>query len=390
MKIFFSIIPIIIPFTIFFTISAGFAADKKEYPASPPAKISEKWRIAYLEGGPWKDYQSCLIATAEALSDLGWTERITIPPQKDISDTSALWSWLASNVRSKYIQFVADAYYSNNWDEEIRKQTKKLILKRLNKDRDIDLMIAMGTWAGQDLANNGHSVPTIVGSTTDPIAAKIIKSADDSGYDHIHVRVDPTRHERQIRAFHDLIGFKKLGVPFKNSVTGRSFAATDKIRKVAKERQFELVPCYMTYPDSKEAEADMIRCARELAPKTDAYYAPQYISINPQTLPEILNTLNKYKIPTFSQDRDFVRNGFLMTVALTKFDGLGMFYAKTIAKIINGAKPRDLNQIYEEKVRIAFNKEAARIIDLRDDIYKLILEIADEVYDETEKPKGKN
>ncbi len=357
--------------------------------ASPPAKISKKWRIGYFEGGPWKNYQSSLIATIEALSKLGWIEKISIPPQKDIHDTSALWQWLASNARSRYIQFVADAYYSNNWDKKMRKETKILLLKRLNKDQDIDLMIVMGTWAGQDLANNDHSVPTIVASVTDPIAAEIIKSADDSGYDHIHARVDPTRYERQIRAFHDLIGFKKLGVPFENSVTGRSFAAIDKIEKVARERQFELVPCYTVYPDTKEAEADMIRCARELAPKTDAYYAPQYISINPQTLPEILAPLNKYKIPTFSQDRDFVRHGLLMTVAIAKFDRLGMFYAKTIAKIINGAKPRDLNQVYEEKVKIAFNKKAAGIIDLRDDIYKLILEIADEVYDETEKPKGK-
>ncbi|MDM8524491.1 ABC transporter substrate binding protein [Desulfococcaceae bacterium HSG8] len=388
MKAFFRISLINVIFILFLSFSVGFAGNKKEYPTSPPAKIAKKWRIAYLEGGPWRDYQSALIATVEGLSKLGWTEEIAIPRPKDIHDTGELWPWLAANVKSRYLEFAADAYYSNNWDEESRKKTKAILIKRLSEDRDIDLIIVMGTWAGQDLANNSHSVPTVVASTTDAVAAKIVKSVEDSGYDHVHARVDPALYERQIRAFHDLLGFKKLGVPFKDSVTGRSYAAIEHIEKVAEERQFQIIPYYMKYTNTdKKSPAEMIECARELAPKIDAYYAPMHDSINPKTLPEILAALNEYKVPTFSQHSDLVRYGLLLTVATVKFEGRGMFYAKTIARIINGAKPRALGQVYETPVKIAFNKAAAKIIDLRDDIYHLLSETADEVYEEIEVSK---
>ncbi len=128
----------------------------------------------------------------------------------------------------------------------------------------------------------------------------------------------------------------------------------------------------------------MIECARELAPKIDAYYAPMLDSINPKTLPEILAALNEYKVPTFSQHSDLVRYGLLLTVATTKFEELGMFYAGTVARVINGARPRDLSQVYSAPVKIAFNKAAAKNIDLRDDIYQLLSEIADEIYDKIE------
>ncbi len=253
MKVISRITLIHVAFIVFLSFSVGFAADKKEYPTSPPAKIAKKWRIGYLEGGPWKDYQSSLIATVEGLSKLGWTEKIAIPRPKDINDTGELWPWLAANVKSRHLEFAADAYYSNNWDKESRKKTKSLLLKRLNEERDIDLILAMGTWAGQDLANNSHSVPTIVGSTTDAVAAQIVKSVEDSGYDHVHAQLDPACYERQIRAFHDLLGFKKLGVPFEDSVTGRSYAAIEDIEKVAGERQFQIIPYYKAIEELNSA-----------------------------------------------------------------------------------------------------------------------------------------
>ncbi|MDM8554738.1 ABC transporter substrate binding protein [Desulfococcaceae bacterium HSG7] len=376
-----SFITLIIACFIFVSFINGFAAAKKRYSVSPPEKIAKTWRIGYLEGGSWKDYQSNLIVIIKGLAELGWIEPIAIPPQENNEDTAKLWIWICANVKSKYLVFVEDARYSNNWDEEIRKNTKKILFKRLNEKRDIDLMIAMGTWAGQDLANNDHAVPTIIGSVTDAVAAKIIKSHEDSGYDHVHARVDPIRFERQIRAFHDIFGFKKLGVPFEDTVTGRSYAAIDKIEKVARERGFEIVPCYMAKGDENiKGEAKMIKCAAELALKTDAYYAPMYSSINPDNSSEIIAALNKYKIPSFSQHYDLVRHGFLISVAKTNFDGAGKFHAETVAQIFNGAKPRDLNQVYEGPVEIVFNAETAIKIGMKLELFKLLSDIAEEVY----------
>ncbi len=386
MKVFFRVLLVHVVCVFVLSFSVSFAADKKEFSASPPEKISKKWRVGYLQGGPWKGYRSALIGIVHGLAELGWIEKVAIPPEEDEHDTAKLWSWLAANVKSNYLTFVTDAYYSADWnDEELRGTIKKRLLRRLDEDRDIDLMFAMGTWAGQDLANNDHSVPTIVGDATDAIAAEIIKSAEDSGYDHIHANVDPIRHERQIRAFHDILKFKKLGVPFQDNAEGRSYAAIEKIEKVAKERQFEIIPCHATNVTTEAGELEMIRCARELAPKTDAYYAPAYPVINPTSLPAILAALNEHKVPIFSQDASLVRHGLLLSIASMDYTKYGRFHADVIGKIINGAKPRDLNQLYELPVRFAFNAATAMIIGLNPETFNLLHTTADEVFETIEK-----
>jgi ABC-type uncharacterized transport system substrate-binding protein len=384
MKMFFRIILIYAVFAVL-VASSGFAADKKEYSASPPEKIANKWRIGYLEGGPYKDYLTLLTAITEALSKLGWIEKLDLPAHEDESDTAKLWEWLAANAKSSYMEFGSDTYYSCQWDEKRREENKKLILSRLNKEKDIDLMLAMGTWAGQDLANNDHSVPTAVCNATDALRSQIIKSIDDSGYDHVHARIDPTRFERQIRAFHDVIGFKKLGMAFEDNLDGRSYAAIEDVKKVAKERNFEISECYIRR-DVTAGEADMIACAKELATKTDAFYITVNTAVNASSLPRILDSMNAHKVATFSQSgADEVRRGVLLSVAPPDLSGLGKFHAEVIGKIINGAKPRELGQIYEEPIKLAFNAATAMIIGLSPEKFEFLSNTADVVYEKIEK-----
>jgi ABC-type uncharacterized transport system substrate-binding protein len=81
-------------------------------------------------------------------------------------------------------------------------------------------------------------------SASDAVASGIIKSAEDSGYNHVHACVDPFRYDRQVRVFHDIVGFKKLGIAYEDSVEGKSYAAVEIIEKVAAERDFKIVKCF--------------------------------------------------------------------------------------------------------------------------------------------------
>jgi len=373
---------------LFLSFSSGIAADKKPYSTSPPAQAAKKFCIGYYEAGAYHNYPQTLISIVNGLIDLGWIEPVVIPPQENDKNTDKLWAWLAANIRSRYVEFKADAYYSYNWNKELREQTKQTVIKRLKEGKDIDLMIAMGTWAGQDLANNEHSVPTVVCSTSDPINSKIIRSAEDSGYDHIHAHVDPSRYMKQLESFHDVFGFKKLGVAFQDTVSGRSYAAIEDIQKFAKQRKFETVECHTLHGNTPEVMVSMIKCAQELAPKIDAFYLTQQASVNKETLPKILAIMNAKKIPIFSQGGPVeVRQGVLLSIAAPDFKALGKFHAENIAKIVNGAKPRELDQVFTLPVKIAFNKAAAKAIDLREDMYQLLLKTANEVYDKIEVSK---
>lgn len=376
---------------VFLTFSIGLAADPKKYSIAPKTKPNgKKWRIGYLEGGPYVNYQLYLKEIVGALGKLGWIQKTTIPAQRDPEDTSRMWAWIAANTRSKYIEFVADAYYSAKWDANLREKIKTTLLRRLSRKRDIDFMIAMGTWAGQDLANNQHSVATMVVSCSDACAAHIVKSFEDSGYDHLHARLDPRRYERQVKIFHDIIGFKRLGAAYEDSVAGKSYAAIDDVEKVAKERGFEIARCYAVsdVADPKLAADALVKCHEQLATKIDAMYLTTHSALKPTNLPRLLAPLNKHKIPTFSQagSRD-VRYGVLLSIATasTSFKYAAGFHAEIMAKIFNGAKPRELGQIYESPPKIAINLVTAQTIEWDPPVD--ILGAADEIYQEIETAK---
>ena len=326
---------IIIVLTVcFFAVAtAGFAADKGIFKTTPILKDGKKWRIGYYEGGEYIDYQVIFTATIKGLMQLGWIKQTDIPPQKG-EQTTDLWKWLSTDLESKYIEFVKDAHYTAKWDDKLRVKTAEKILKRLTKKKDIDLMIAMGTWAGQDLANDRHSTDTLAFSVSDALGAGIIKSNEDSGYDHIHARVDPFRFERQIRTFHDVVGFNKLGVAYEDTVSGRSISGIDRIEKIAAERGFEIIGCYTKddVPDKNIAEETCKQCFNNLVGnKAEAIYVTLQNGVNSNSIPELVKIVNSKGIPTFSQSGSHeVKWGFLMSLSQASYKYVGEFKQGTL------------------------------------------------------------
>lgn len=366
---------------------ASFASAKDVFSTEPQTNNGKKWRIAYYEGGEYIDYQKIFIETVKGLMHLGWIETVDIPKQEG-EQTKDFWQWLVKNGKSEYIEFVKDGHYTANWDEETRKKTAAAVLERLNSKKDVDLLIAMGTWAGVDFANDKHSTPTVVLSASDPLASGIIKSVEDSGYDHLHACIDPFRYERQVRVFHEIIGFKKLGVAYEDTVNGRSYAALDKIEKIAEERGFEIVKCHTKsdIADVKIAEQSVVQCFKELVDKSDAIYVTVQGGVNARSIPTLTSIANEKKVPTFSQSgSEEVRNGFLVSISQAGFRYVGEFHAETIAKIFNGAKPNQLDQLFEEPPKIAINLKTAELIGFNPPV--VLLGAADEIFDEIVAPK---
>lgn len=341
----------------------------------------EKWRIGYYEGGEYIEYQQTLRATLEELMGIGWIEPAPLPDPVGV-ETTTLWNWLATEAQSDYLEFVADAHYTANWDGEVRQQVAQDIIDRLNTQQDIDLMMAMGTWAGQDLANDAHHTPTIVLAVSDALAAGIVKSYEDSGHDHIHARVDPLRYERQVRIFQDIIGFQTLGVAYKNDIDGRSYAAIDKVEQVAEEVEFEVVSCYIEVnTDIAIEEEEVKQCFRELATQVDAIYVTIHRSINANTIGELVDIAISHRIPTFSQaGSEEVKYGVLLSISQVSFKYVGQFYAETIAKILTGAQPRQLEMVFEDPPKIAINLKTAELIGYDPPVD--VLGVADEIYQE--------
>jgi ABC-type uncharacterized transport system substrate-binding protein len=365
------------------TSISALAADKANFSMEPTTNKGKKWRIAYYEGGAYIDYQQIFTETIRGLMKLGWIETAEIPQQKG-EETKSLWHWLSTKAKSNYLEFPKDAYYSADWVNKTRIEATERLIRRLNDTKDIDLLIAMGTMAGQDFANNKHHTPTVVLSTSDPISSGIIKSVEDSGFEHVHATVDPKRYERQVRVFHEIIGFKKLGIIYEDSINGRSFSAIDLVEKVAKERGFEIIKCHSLdeiIDDAQARNLSVEKCFNELVDKADAIYVTVQGGVNEKTIPQLVKISNAKHIPTFSQSGSAeVKYGFLLSLSQAGFKYVGDFHAQTIAKILHGAKPNQLGQLFEEPPKIAINLKTAEIIGF--DLPIVLLGAADELFDE--------
>lgn len=357
------------------------AEKEKVFPTTPRARADGKrWRLGYFESGDYSEYPRTMKVLVEGMEQLGWVQMPTIP---EGLDGHATWTFIARNARSETIEFVEDAYWQpGNFDPVKRPEVRQAITERLTTKQDIDLIIAMGTWAGQDMATLGAPVPTIVGSTSDAVGAKIVRSAEDSGFDNLHARVQPERYQRQIRLFHEIVPFKTLGLVYENSPEGRTYAAVDAATQVATELGFAIRSCDARSNgiDLELAKHNVQECYREVSAESDAVYVTVHRGLTPDNVGTVADILREAKVPSFAMlGSEEVKKGLLMSLAQADYSYVGLFYAENIARIFNGAQPRSLSQIWIDPAKIALNIETARIIGFDPPVD--ILLAADEVYE---------
>jgi ABC-type uncharacterized transport system substrate-binding protein len=351
------------------------------FPTTPKRRPDgRKWRIGYFESGDYTEYPRTLRVIVAGLQQLGW---VTVADMPEGLSGHQMWQFLADHAKSDTLEFVADAWWQpGNFDTSKRPAVRQAITDRLRAKHDIDLIIAMGTLAGQDMATLGAPVPTIVASTSDAVGARIVKSVQDSGLDNLHARVQPERYQRQVRLFHDIVPFKTLGIVYENSPEGRTYGAVDAVEQVAKEQQFKVVSCDARANgiELKAATENVLECYRQIAGKADAIYVTVHRGITPESVGEVARILRDAKVPSFSMlGSDEVKKGVLMSLAQADYSYVGLFYAETMARIFNGALPRQLNQVWIDPAKIALNLQTARTIGFDPPVD--ILLAADEVYE---------
>ncbi|MGB6102929.1 MAG: ABC transporter substrate binding protein [Pusillimonas sp.] len=341
-----------------------------------------RWRIGYVESGEYAEYPATLAAVIQGLQRLGWLTLDADMPEG--LSGHELWIWLCKHAQSQHLELVEDAWWQpGNFDAEQRAPMRQAIRQRIEQHHDIDLIIAMGTWAGQDMRQIGPPVPTIVGSTSDPLAAHISDSAADSGRDNLHTRIEPERYQRQIRLFHEIVPFKDLGIVYEDSEAGRTYAAVGAVEQVGRELGFTVRHCHAQSSSisTEEATDNALKCYQQLADQNvGAVYVTSHRGITLTSVRTLAQMLEKAKIPSFSMaGSKEVEQGILLSLAQADVSYVGLFHAETIARVLNGAKPRQLSQLWVDPPKIALNLGTARIIGFDPPVD--ILLAADEVYE---------
>ena len=227
-----------------------------------------------------------------------------------------------------------------------------------------------------------HSTPTMAVSVADPVKSGMSASAEHSGLKHFHAKCDPDRYVRQVRLFHRLVKFKKLGIVYENTVEGRSYAAFEEVIRAAKERNFTVVTCELPHYDTDFSKAmdDIIKCHEKLSREVDAVFITLHPGFDHSRMKELIAPFLAHKIPTWSQrGMEEVRMGVLFSTRNSSFDAVGRFHAEVMARAFNGEALGEINQIFTEPDFIAMNKETAEIIGYK--IPPSLLKIADKIYD---------
>ncbi len=149
---------------------------------NPVLNKGGKWRIAYYQGGPIPFYSNIQKEIIRELMRNGWIDESPLPAEGLDSDPP-YWDWLCTVATSQHLEFLPENGFSASWDNKKRQAIRKDLLSRLQK-KEVDLIIAMGTWAGEDLVNDRHSVSTLVMSASDFEKTWQIRSAlADAGYE---------------------------------------------------------------------------------------------------------------------------------------------------------------------------------------------------------------
>ncbi len=347
---------------------------------APIRNNGKKWNIAYYEGGPWTDYADTMRTLVEGLSSLGWLDPPELPRLPE-ETPKPYWDRLCA-AKSDYLRFLPENAYSAGWDDARRQINRRKLLHKLQRD-EIDLVLAAGTWAGLDIAVKAHDTPAVVISTSDPVSAGIIKSAADSGLDHVTARVDPDRYVRQIRMFHRIVGFHSLGVAYEKTPLGKFYSAMDEVSRMARERGFSVVTCGVPGEDVDVVvvNRECLHCYRYLAKNADAVYVTA-MSCGDRLVEEIAEIFREMDTPSFSMiGSKHVKRGLLMSISSDAgYRALGIYTAGKIARIFHGATPRTLPQVFRDPLDIAVNLKTAEEIGFP--IPKSILKIAHEVYGE--------
>lgn len=363
-------------FVIFFLCETAVAED-----LSPSDNNGHKWRIAYYQGGPISFYTNLQKELIKQLRAQGWIENAPIP-EESLSAEAPYWDWLSHSVKSNYLEFLPENGYSASWNGELRKKLRAELLAKLQAG-EIDLLIAMGTWAGEDFVNSEHSVPTLVMSTSSFEKTGLIASVDDSGLDHVSVYLDPSFTERQLRMFHRVTGFKSLGVAYENTVEGLQYSSMETLERLAVNRGFTLNLCEVldTTEDRVASRTSCLSCYRQLAKSSDAIFITALLCADEEI--ETLSSLFKdEQVLSYSMyGSDHVEKGiFLGGSSEAGYEFNGVTNARKMIQVLKGMKARDLPQVVNVPLFISINAETARVLKFK--VPLSIYRIARDVYEQ--------
>ncbi len=321
-----------------------------------------KYNIGIVQSGSYWEFTEHFKGMLLGLQQNGWINaNIEIP-----SNPESIESLLAAlgERYSDYINFDPAYNINLNWGDSMQRADKL----RGATTKNVDLLIAFGGVAGSFFTGyKSYPIPVLVEAVNDPVATGISYSQKDSGRDFVTCRIDPTQYQRQVQLFHNMIGFKKLGIIYGDDEYGRLYSAVNDVEVVALKKGFDIVRNTNVKENiAPDTKALYLAALEDVCQKADAVYIGASTAVTEyDIIDDIVNILNKYKIPSFALEGQIrVKDGILMGVSSLETEKIGLYNADKIAAILSGEMPRALEQVFTGMPSIVFNLTTAEKIGL--------------------------
>ncbi len=305
-------------------------------------------RALLVISGDYTMYQTVLQAVARGLDRMELIENGNVPIPTEGNKLAPMWNWLAANAGGDSIRFVKDGVYNFDWDTKTEKQEMQRLLERLRTRKDAELLIVMGTNASRATSKNIKDIPLICYASTNALGSGLVRSPQDSGQDNLHVLIEPDQIVSLVKMLYEIFEFRRLGFPF--AVGEEKMYEQSRLRATCRELNVDFFTCpYMA--DTKNYGKSLNRlmdCVKHLAEtnQVDTMLVPFYDRPDERKR-ELPNYLASKKIPSFSlSSENFVAEGVLLGLDRSNLGELGAFEADVIRQVLEGDKPRDVNQIY--------------------------------------------
>jgi putative ABC transport system substrate-binding protein len=217
-----------------------------------------------------------------------------------------------------------------------------------------DVIVTITTPTSQAAVAASKDVPIVFSTVTDPIKSKLVTSLTHPGGNASGV-CDLVPTERQLDVVKQIVpNLKTLGLVYDPSLDN-SRSTVESIKDIAPKMG-------ITVLESAAMGLNNVPAAgQNLVGKVDAIFVP-----NDTTVYGAFETLVKIaqdaKVPLFTAERRSVQRGAIATVGFDFFQ-MGMATADMTEKVLNGAKPGDLDIVFMKdlpnSLGLYINKDSA-------------------------------
>ena len=112
------IVLILIAAAIIFVITPDYIIKRPSDPVMKPD--GTKWRIACYEGGEYPEYTETLKYLVLELEANGWISGVSGKRLDSFINSSEIWDYLGTDVKSDYLEFPPELFWSPGWDVSAR------------------------------------------------------------------------------------------------------------------------------------------------------------------------------------------------------------------------------------------------------------------------------